>query len=535
MSRATRPLLGASSAGIRRRVRWPGAPCDNPWSRQAGSAAKSAEGSPIDIIFLVERLESLIANGKKLPLTNNVVVDQVAALDLIDQLRVAVPEEVRAAKRINSEGERIIEKAQEEAEQIIARAQEQAAFLIDERGLLQAAAARRAGGSSTAPRPRPTRSAAAPTSTPSSVLIGLEGDVVQDAPEHQEGHRAARRATRSAPRAADEPTTPIDEDGAEDEVEEEDGGPSRSRARADRARGRGDAADLSTSRGLLARAARRGPRRITVAGVTIDLGDGPPSWPIRSRARVRLTPHEPWPARRRPTSTTASTPNAAAACATIEVPIELEIEEEALPSIDIAHRPAGSTAPAEPDALRLTGHHELELEPAGPRGDPARRADRAAVRGGLPGPVRRLRRSAATRPARARGRHRPAPRGPRALPGRRRRREPTRLPPSAQPVAAAAVARDRHGPRLPTGTTATKEPPATMGVPKRRVSHARQGERRAHLALAPAAARGVPALPRAEAAAPRLPELRLLRRPAGDRAQEDRRTKPPADRLSATA
>ena len=90
------------------------------------------EGSPIDIIFLGERLESVIANGKKLPLTTNVVVDQNAALGLIDELRVAVPEEVRAAKRINSEGERIIEKAQEEAERIVARAQEQAAFLIDE-------------------------------------------------------------------------------------------------------------------------------------------------------------------------------------------------------------------------------------------------------------------------------------------------------------------------------------------------------------------------------------------------------------------
>ncbi len=58
---------------------------------------------------------------------------------LIDELRVAVPEEVRAAKRINSEGERIIEKAQEEAERIVARAQEQAAFLIGERGLTEAA------------------------------------------------------------------------------------------------------------------------------------------------------------------------------------------------------------------------------------------------------------------------------------------------------------------------------------------------------------------------------------------------------------
>ena len=35
------------------------------------------------------------------------------------RLRIAVPEEVRAAKRINQEGERIIEKAQEEAERIV--------------------------------------------------------------------------------------------------------------------------------------------------------------------------------------------------------------------------------------------------------------------------------------------------------------------------------------------------------------------------------------------------------------------------------
>ena len=60
-------------------------------------------------------------------------------LDLVDQLRVAVPEEVRQAKRITQESDRILEKAQEEADRIIARAQEQAAFLIEERELTRAA------------------------------------------------------------------------------------------------------------------------------------------------------------------------------------------------------------------------------------------------------------------------------------------------------------------------------------------------------------------------------------------------------------
>ena len=136
------------------------------------------EGSPIDIIFLVERLESLIANGKKLPLTTNVVVDQNAALGLIDELRVAVPEEVRAAKRINSEGERIIDKAQEEAERIVAKAQEQAAFLIDERGLTQAADAESRQIIETAQTDAEEIRRGADEYAV-SVLVGLEGDVVK--------------------------------------------------------------------------------------------------------------------------------------------------------------------------------------------------------------------------------------------------------------------------------------------------------------------------------------------------------------------
>ena len=136
------------------------------------------EGTPIDIIFLVERLESLIANGKKLPLTSNVVVDQNAALGLIDELRVAVPEEVRAAKRINSEGERIIEKAQDEAERIVAKAQDQAAFLIDERGLMNVAdhESRRIIGHAHDDADEIRRGA---DEYAVSVLVGLEADVVK--------------------------------------------------------------------------------------------------------------------------------------------------------------------------------------------------------------------------------------------------------------------------------------------------------------------------------------------------------------------
>ena len=45
----------------------------------------------------------------------------------------------------------------------------------------------------------------------------------------------------------------------------------------------------------------------------------------------------------------------------IEYPVEIEIDEEALPTIDFATG-LPVDASGEPDALRLTGHHELDLE-----------------------------------------------------------------------------------------------------------------------------------------------------------------------------
>lgn len=99
------------------------------------------EGS-LDIQFLVERLEALVVNGRKLPMTNQVILEQAALLDLIDQMRVAIPEEVRQARRINQESDRLITRGREEAEQIIGAAQEQAALLLQDQSILRRAETR---------------------------------------------------------------------------------------------------------------------------------------------------------------------------------------------------------------------------------------------------------------------------------------------------------------------------------------------------------------------------------------------------------
>ena len=154
-----------------------------------------------------------MANGKKLPLTNNVVIDQATALDLIDQLRVAVPEEVRQAKRVNQESERILEKSQEEAERLVARAQEQAAFLIEERELTRAAEEKSAEIIEQGHRDADEIRRGADEYA-ASVLIRLEGECVKALQSIRHGiamldeRRGVEPAEEEQPPFEDEPDVP---------------------------------------------------------------------------------------------------------------------------------------------------------------------------------------------------------------------------------------------------------------------------------------------------------------------------------------
>jgi hypothetical protein len=98
-----------------------------------------AEEGDLDIQFLVERLEAMVVNARKVPMTSQIILEQATVLDLIDQLRVAIPEEVRQARRINQESDRVLAKAREEAEGIIGAAQEQAALLLQDQSILREA------------------------------------------------------------------------------------------------------------------------------------------------------------------------------------------------------------------------------------------------------------------------------------------------------------------------------------------------------------------------------------------------------------
>jgi vacuolar-type H+-ATPase subunit H len=96
----------------------------------------------IDILHLVDRLETLLNGSWRLPFTSNVVIQEDAFLDIIDQMRISIPEEVKQAKRIGAERERLLEQAQEEADRIVSLAQEQVGSIADDHEIVKAAQAK---------------------------------------------------------------------------------------------------------------------------------------------------------------------------------------------------------------------------------------------------------------------------------------------------------------------------------------------------------------------------------------------------------
>ncbi len=93
----------------------------------------------MDILYLVDRIEAMLRSGQKVPFSSKVVVDEHEAMDVLDQMRVVVPEEIKTARRLNQDRERITQQAETEAERILTEAQEHAAGLVDEHGLVREA------------------------------------------------------------------------------------------------------------------------------------------------------------------------------------------------------------------------------------------------------------------------------------------------------------------------------------------------------------------------------------------------------------
>jgi len=93
----------------------------------------------MDILHLIDRLEELFNESRAIPFTHNVIVDEEKMLDLIDQMRVAIPDEVKKAQQVLTQRDRILAQAQEEANRTLALAREKVDQLTERDSIAQSA------------------------------------------------------------------------------------------------------------------------------------------------------------------------------------------------------------------------------------------------------------------------------------------------------------------------------------------------------------------------------------------------------------
>jgi hypothetical protein len=81
---------------------------------------------------LIDELEDTLAEGRRVPFSGRLMIDEERILDIIDRMRVAVPEEIKQARRVVGEQDRLLNEAQARVQQA-----------LEEQGLMAAITAER--------------------------------------------------------------------------------------------------------------------------------------------------------------------------------------------------------------------------------------------------------------------------------------------------------------------------------------------------------------------------------------------------------
>lgn len=93
-------------------------------------------------MHLIERLEEEIGEARRLPIGTGSVIDRRRLLDLVDQLRAAVPAEVREAEEVLAHKQEVLAQADQDVALRLSRAEEEVARRVAESEVVRAAGVR---------------------------------------------------------------------------------------------------------------------------------------------------------------------------------------------------------------------------------------------------------------------------------------------------------------------------------------------------------------------------------------------------------
>ena len=86
----------------------------------------------MEIFTLLEELEDILETSKSVPFSGKSVVDKEEILEIIKEIRLKLPEELKQAKWIKEERQRILVEAQKEADDIVKEAENRIISMINE-------------------------------------------------------------------------------------------------------------------------------------------------------------------------------------------------------------------------------------------------------------------------------------------------------------------------------------------------------------------------------------------------------------------
>ena len=84
----------------------------------------------MDVLLLIDRLDDIVRDGKPARLGGQVRLDRESAFALVDEMRAAIPEEIRQARFIVNARDEMLSEAKLEAERIVQEAREERSRLV---------------------------------------------------------------------------------------------------------------------------------------------------------------------------------------------------------------------------------------------------------------------------------------------------------------------------------------------------------------------------------------------------------------------
>ncbi|MCL8209159.1 MAG: ATPase [Actinomycetia bacterium] len=95
-----------------------------------------------ELLNLIGQAEDLVAEAKRVPLTGRAMIDADGLLALLDHMRRALPEDIRRARWIIEQRDRLLSEARAEAEQAVGDARAQVGRMTEESTIVREAEAR---------------------------------------------------------------------------------------------------------------------------------------------------------------------------------------------------------------------------------------------------------------------------------------------------------------------------------------------------------------------------------------------------------